>query len=590
MKINWTDPRIAIYLAAVLIALALIAPLPIGQGGSLESRLKYGLDIEGGSWLQLKLEGAVVELNIDPIKVLEKQFETTSVDKQGDSQYVLAVKGNVTSAMAEKLGYPGAKSVERGGLSKVTITSSPEGVVTNYLKSALQSDVKLAGMAPPQYEIRTNVTRESLNAALAPVGGSVASGQAGFVEGLTPDTVDETKKVLDSKLNRLGLQDIKVRVVGNQFILIDMAGVDVATAQDVVGKPGKFEIRIQTTDNSTEHVTYGDTVVGVDVPRGDQHGMWGVPFTLSDEGAKALQTAAIQYGATKDPKDHELSMYLDKDQIFSAPLALELASSMQKAPMSNLVAEVGTGDPGSLKAKELYIHLREGALPVNVEVIGSGQVTAALGAQFMKQIMIGFIAALLVVAGLIYRRYREKRIVLPMVATSFSEVIMMLGIWALLGWQLDLASIAGIILVIGTGVDHLVIITDELIRGGETGAAASADVANGQRSKTTVVQTAGSGKGLSIRERAAAVAEKASSAKVTTAGPSGKVYITRLSRAFSIILGAAATTAIAMVPLLVMGFGSLTGFALIIIIGVFLGVGIARPAYGRIIGYILAES
>jgi preprotein translocase subunit SecD len=44
-----------------------------------------------------------------------------------------------------------------------------------------------------------------------------------------------------------------------------------------------------------------------------------------------------------------------------------------------------------------------------------------------------------------------------------------------------------------------------------------------------------------------------------------------------------------MFPLLLMGFGALTGFALIIIIGVLIGVGIARPAYGRIIGYILAE-
>jgi preprotein translocase subunit SecD len=36
-----------------------------------------------------------------------------------------------------------------------------------------------------------------------------------------------------------------------------------------------------------------------------------------------------------------------------------------------------------------------------------------------------------------------------------------------------------------------------------------------------------------------------------------------------------------------MGFGSLTGFALIIILGVALGTLIARPAYGRIIGHIM---
>ena len=78
--------------------------------------------------------------------------------------------------------------------------------------------------------------------------------------------MDETKKVLDSKLNRLGLQDIKVRVVDNKFILIDLAGMDVATAQDVVGKPGKFEIRIQTEDNQTIHVLYGDAVESVEIP------------------------------------------------------------------------------------------------------------------------------------------------------------------------------------------------------------------------------------------------------------------------------------------------------------------------------------
>jgi preprotein translocase subunit SecD len=367
------------------------------------------------------------------------------------------------------------------------------------------------------------------------------------------------------------LQDIKVRVVDNKFILIDLAGVDISTAQDVVGKPGKFEIRIQTQGNETEHVLYGDAVESVDIPQGDRAGNWGVPFMLSEEGAEAFRKAAIDVGATKNPDAHEISMYLDKDEIFSAPLAPELAASLQRSPVRNMEARVGAGDAGSLKAKELYIHLREGALPVNVAVIGSGQVTAALGRQFKMQMVIAFIIALLAVGAMIYYRYRERRIVLPMVSTSFSEVVMMLGVWAAMGWQLDLASLAGIITVIGTGVDHLVIITDELLRGGEA-------VSLPERS---------------IRERAEAVAdreaEKAAEKEGKALGPSGKVYLARLSRAFAIIIGAAATTIAAMFPLLRMGFGALTGFALIIIIGVLIGVLLARPAYGRIIGHIMAD-
>ncbi|MEM0499209.1 MAG: preprotein translocase subunit SecD, partial [Methanothrix sp.] len=190
-------------------------------------------------------------------------------------------------------------------------------------------------------------------------------------------------------------------------------------------------------------------------------------------------------------------------------------------------------------------------LPVNVKIIGSGQVDAALGSQFKFQVALAGILAILAVGLLVFYRYRERRIVLPIVCTSFSEVILMLGVWSAAGWQLDLASIAGIIMVIGTGVDHLFIITDELLHG----------------------------------ERVTERNEQEAKGVLLT----GKIYLARLSRAFYIILGAAATTIAAMIPLLWMGFGALMGFALITIIGVLIGVGIARPAYGRIIGYILGE-
>jgi preprotein translocase subunit SecD len=124
-----------------------------------------------------------------------------------------------------------------------------------------------------------------------------------------------------------------------------------------------------------------------------------------------------------------------------------------------------------------------------------------------------------------------------MVGTSFSEVIMILGVASLIGWQLDLASIAGIIAAIGTGIDHLVIITDEVLYEGRL--------------------------------------------------PPTKVFASRIGKAFTIIIGAAATTVIAMTPLVVMGFGTLKGFAITTIIGVFIGVAIARPVYGVVIKELL---
>lgn len=544
-----------VLLFALFLAAALIC---VGAFG-----LKYGLDLQGGSYLQLKLQGAMVQVDANPESILQYQFATNTIERRGDS-YIVTVPGSVNATLADDLGYLGAEIAALANATKITIPAAPETVIITYLQKNLDADVKIVQFAPVLYEIRTNVTRESLDALLAPVGGKVPTGEDTFVEGLTKETVEETKRVLDSKLNRLGLQDIRVRMVDNKYIIIDLAGMDVASAQDVVGKPGKFEIRIQTEDNQTMHVLYGDAVESVDIPRGDQQGNWGVPFTLSEEGAAAFQKAVTDTGAVKNPEAHPITMYLDKDTIFSAPLSPELASSLQKVPSRGLEARVGAGDEGSQDAKELQIHLQEGALPVNVEIVGSGQVSAALGKQFKIQMVIAGLIALLAVAGMIYYRYREKRIVLPMLFTSLSEVAIMLGVWSLAKWQLDLASLAGIIMVIGTGVDQLVIITDELIRGGEAAPAVS---------------------DRSIKERAAEAAEKAGVGKV--AATTSKIYLSRLSRAFAIILGAAATTIVAMLPLLYMGFGALTGFALIIIIGVVLGTLVARPAYGRIIGYIL---
>ena len=46
---------------------------------------------------------------------------------------------------------------------------------------------------------------------------------------------------------------------------MEMAGVDMNQAQQIIGKQGKFEIRIQTTGNDY-HVLYGDSITSVQYP------------------------------------------------------------------------------------------------------------------------------------------------------------------------------------------------------------------------------------------------------------------------------------------------------------------------------------
>ena len=533
-----------LFVVAAFIGIYVYPPPPADAG--LNGNLQYGLDLVGGSSLQLKLNGTLVG-----IETPEDVNETR---------------------------------------------------VASYLSGALDTEVRPYRTARGEikYEIRKCVTIEQLADALKSINATIArkpDGKLDFEEGVTRETRDETRRIIETKLNMLGLASTTVRTAGSNLLVIDLAGIDIKTAESLVGKPGKFEIRIQTNgtggeikvgehlseiENITEHVIYGsEGIRSVSmVPERSKSGSWGAPFRLTEKGATALRDASMKYGAIDDPKNHELVMLLDNVVVYSGPLHPELAEELRNTPVYRLISETGSGDEGLKRARELIIHLKAGALPVNVQVIGSGEVPAYLGMKFKKGALIAGLLAIIAVTLAVAVRYRESRIILPMFFGLLSEVILILGIvatmnWLTIGmmgillvvlligallrwwkypvtdltvgvaillvisvfilsagkWQLDLPSIAGIIAVIGTGVDQMVIITDEVLSGGR----------------------------------------------------SSSMYHKRISFAYGIIFASAATTIVAMLALAFMALGTLRSLAIVTIIGLMIGIFITRPAYARII-------
>jgi len=178
---------------------------------------------------------------------------------------------------------------------------------------------------------------------------------------------------------------------------------------------------------------------------------------------------------------------------------------------------------------KLQTILLTGSLPYKLEIVKLDTISPTLGKEFISTIFIAAFSAILVVSLIVFVRYRKFKISLALLFTSFSELFIILGVAALIKWNLDLPSIAGILATIGTGVDQQIIIIDEA-----------------ERSKS-----------LSIKER--------------------------LKRASGIILAAYLTLVAAMIPLYWAGAGLFKGFALTTIIGVTAGVFITRPAFADII-------
>jgi preprotein translocase subunit SecD len=467
-------------LLIILLVGSVIAIYPHMDKG-IATNLQYGLDLRGGTWLQMRFQSEIVG------------FET----------------------------------------------ARPTSEFITDLKKELDADIYL--IDDNKLEIRKYFTESELTPAFTAANGTITS----YEQGVSKATGDEVKRILEQKLNALGTRDAKVNLLTSisgvtQYVRVELAGISESQAKDIVGKQGKFEIRIHTTGNETGHVLYGDTINTVGIPTQEaQTKKWGVSFTLSEDGAKQFQNAAIQYGATTDPANHWLDMILDGTTVYSAPLSDDLAAKLQTTPIQQLLASTGTGQEGLTAANNLEIHLRAGALPVAVAVAGSSTIPAPLGEQFAKGCVVAFIVAAFAVGAVIYYRYREPAIVLPMMGINLSEIVILLGIAAVIQQQLDLAAIAGLIAVLGTGVDQLVIITDEVLYEGKV--------------------------------------------------PSRQIYEKRLTRAVGIIMISAATVVIAMLPLALMDLSTLRGFAIITILGVLIGVLITRPAYGKIIMAILSK-
>ncbi len=200
-----------------------------------------------------------------------------------------------------------------------------------------------------------------------------------------------------------------------------------------------------------------------------------------------------------------------------------------------------TGSASSIEEAErelnhVAILLKSGKLPVSVSIGSISTISPILSERFLYYSVIAGLSAIFVVMFILLLRYRKLKLAFAIGTTSVSEFIMILAVAALIGWQIDLPAVAGIIAAIGTGVDHQIVITDEAIKKEQE-------------------------RGLSL--------------------------VARIKKAFSIIFMAATTTVFAMLPLLVVGMGTLRGFAITTILGTLLGVFIARPAFAAIINKIV---
>ncbi len=264
---------------------------------------------------------------------------------------------------------------------------------------------------------------------------------------------------------------------------------------------------------------------------------WQFSVEVSPDAAKrfydVVRNLDVIYRNGRSYLSSKIYLYLDNKLVSN----LSISSDLRLRPVTeaSVTGSAKTFEEAVNEKRFLQLVLRSGALPAKLRIVSIKQISPKLGPDFLNNIGKVALIALVIVFLIIFFRYRSIKLSLLVVATMISEVIIILGASVFINWTIDLAAIAAILSVIGTGVDQQIMIIDE-IRSGEK---------------------------WSLRAK--------------------------IKRAFFIIFGAAGTTLSAMLPLMTLGFGLLRGFALTTSLGVLIGIFITRPAFAQLVEMVIKE-
>jgi preprotein translocase subunit SecD len=457
------------------------------------------------------------------------------------------------------------------------------------------------------------------------------------VEKTTKEQITEAVRTLENRINFYGLTDVRVNTLGNDIIQIEMAGATGDDVREFLAKQGRFSAKLSYTVkmvdgegelklgnkthklktdgdklifegkkysvndtinvdgesfrllniNNATTLFYVDLFEGEDVvnvltdsqnsgiqPVGNGFYEFSFGIQISKEGADRFAKLTkgqpiTRVSGTNRYIESRMLLFLDDTLITD----LNIGSSIAGQPVTRAVI-TGTQSSFEEATKEklrLESTLRSGKLPVKLEIEKVDNITQTAGKDLINSTIYVAIASVVAVGAIVTYRYRDYKIIVPMVLISLSEIVIVLGmatsqvlaaavigvavligIWkreisgaigwitltvmlivtstiAITTWTIDIPAVAGLIAILGTGVNQMIIVTDQLFK------------------------------------------EK------------GKTLAERHRSAMHIIWSSAAIVVFAMIPLILGGIGTLKGFAIATIVGVFVGILVTRPAYAAIV-------
>ncbi|MGY4289256.1 preprotein translocase subunit SecD [Bradyrhizobium sp. LM2.7] len=435
-----------------------------------QRRLVLGLDLQGGSYLLLEVDGNYV-----------KKERLDQIRDEGRR----VLRDN-------KIGFTGGLTVRNDA---VEVRISKESDVPTALSKLRELAQPLGGLIGSSGQRDLDVTDAG--------GGLIrlSPPQAAMIERMRK-TIEQSIQIVERRVNELGTVEPVIQRQGNDRILVQVPGLqDPTRLKELLGKTAKMEFRMVDTSVPPDQAQQGrlppesELLMSASPPP--------TPYVVKKQVLVAggdLTDAQASFDQRTNEPVVSFKFNTSGARKFSQatqenvglPFAIVLDNKVISAPV---IREPITGGQGQISgsftvqsANDLAILLRAGALPAPLTVVEERTVGPGLGQDSIeKGELAAYVGSILVIIFMLltYRLFG----VFANIAVAIN-VAMIFGLLSLLNATLTLPGIAGIVLTVGIAVDSNVLIYERIreeLRGGRN--AISAIDAGFKRALATILDS-----------------------------------------------------------------------------------------------------
>ncbi len=319
------------------------------------------------------------------------------------------------------------------------------------------------------------------------------------------DAMDSATEVVRKRIDSLGTREPTIIRQGDTRIVVQVPGLqDPEQLKRLLGQTAKLEFKLVDQTALPSDVEQGIAPPGSQIfPYAE-----GTDFAGSSIAVRRLGgikgDSLTNAQQSVDPQTNEAVVSITFDQQGGAkfaklttenvnkPFAIILDGKVLSAPNINEPIRGGSaqisGNFTTESANALAISLRSGALPVDLTVVEERTVGPDLGADSIRKGMLAMaIGSILVVLLMIFT---YGRFGVYATAALVLNVLMLLGIMAVLNTTLTLPGIAGFVLTIGAAVDANVLINERIREERKRGRRVVAAVENGYKEASRAIYDA----------------------------------------------------------------------------------------------------